>query len=148
MSERLHSPFTVRGKAGRGAMPKLIKITGQKRRTPKRRHPLCTTDKHPHRAVVRDWMRQGFTLEAAADFVRTRFPDGDTLMERALTVYGKMGIVVPKPDTTTRFPLAYSDLGEIKGSSILENLGFDEDERKERAQSARDAMLTKMENGL
>lgn len=147
-AERLHSPFTVRGKAGRGAMPKLMKVTGQKRRSPKRRHPLCTTEKHPHREVVKGWMREGFTLAAAQDFVRTRFPDGDTLMSRSLRVYAKMGIVVPPSDATTRFPMAYSDLGPVKGSSILENFGHDEEERRDRAQAARDSMLDKMENGL
>jgi hypothetical protein len=67
-------------------------------------------------------LRDGFTHQAAAEFVRTRFA-GDTLYIRALDIYRKMPEpVVSTGGDTVAFPLTEGDLREAQASSILESI--------------------------
>ena len=134
---RIHSPHTGNGRnkrirptstAPRGVQPSWPTLGSMPanslglRRKAKRQHPDCATDKQPHRAIVTQWLRDGFTHQMAEDFVRTRFPS-DTLYIRALDIYRKMPEpVVSTGSGTVSFPLTAGDLRKARASSILESI--------------------------
>jgi hypothetical protein len=101
MKGRPHYPHQVSGKEkrqGRSKPPSGIapswpdkgrqNATGTYRRAPKPLHPDCKTDKHPHRALTRAWLRDGLTIEQATLYVQDN--DSGALGQRALHVYAGM----------------------------------------------------------
>ena len=134
---RHHSPNTGRGKERRrkpegGAMPLGIAPSwpakasfipvGVYRRKAKPIHPGCATDKHPHRAFTRQWLRDGLTLEQATDLVRIKWP-GDAVAERALRVYAANRLTPVGEPVGAAFPLTARDLRNVRASNALVLMG-------------------------
>lgn len=137
---RHHSPVTgkgtsTRGKPQGGGVPSNVGASwpgkaaflphaGTLRRKAKPTHPDCATDTRPHRALTRQWLRDGFTLGDARTFVRTKLAEGDALGVRALQVYSKMrNVPEEREPQAARFPLTTRDrLHNVRGRSILENI--------------------------
>ena len=90
------------------------------RRKTKSRNPDCTTDKHPHRRLTREWLRQGLTWHEAANLVRTSGQADEAVAIRALDVYGKMATVSLGEPITAGFPITAGDrLQSVRGSNVL-----------------------------